>query len=263
MRHRAQHSSRPAGGRGVLEDSRRRDDKGMEQKCRLVVLGSRLRFVPPPLLLVPRMPKRRSGACPPPARHRWKRSQTHAPPPPQTPQQLSLPSRTREPWAPQRCPPLLAEQGRAVAPRTMGNCPSTAPPAATPGREQTGNKGSAVGALGPPPPVCLGRGRRGHGGTKGGVPLSAPALPTVMLPEFRRVRGEGCAGTNQPFPFPFFFLFFPFSFFFSSLNASQGTSRQAGAPGLGLASGPTDVAGPGRAPPQKIPGPAGCGKLLL
>lgn len=99
--------------------------------------------------------------------------------PPQTPQHLSLPSRTREPWGPgQRCPPLPAEQGRAVAPRTMGNCPGTAPPAAPPGREQTGNKGSAVGALGPPPPVCLGRGRRGHGGTKagGGVPLCHPRL---------------------------------------------------------------------------------------
>lgn len=53
----------------------------------------------------------------------------------------------------------------------------------------------------------------------------------------------------------FLFLFFPFFLFFSSLNASQGTSRQAGAPGLGLASGPTDVAGPGRAPPPKKPRP--------
>lgn len=97
--------------------------------------------------------------------------------PPRIPQCSSPPSEDKKAlgsWPAVPSPPHR-EQGRAVAPRTMGDCPGTAIPAAAPCREQTGNKGSAMGERwDPPSPVCLPWNAAGPGGSRSSWPALLP-----------------------------------------------------------------------------------------
>lgn len=51
-----------------------------------------------------------------------------------------LPKRTRKPWGPGQLSPPHWEQGCAVAPRTMGNCPGTATPVLPHAKSKQGTK---------------------------------------------------------------------------------------------------------------------------